>query len=273
MKNTTYAVLALALTVPASAQTWGQRASALTGARLLGADVPAIGKAAALPAAKPAAFEAKSLKGDGLYTQAKAFADEVAKKDKELDAAYGAWRKSLSQADADKVSELRKERDYYAGVWGSIVGPTKDLPKSDPRVTPVLQALYGYLAPLQGRVEKLEAGKTAAGKDVAKARDTANASSARLHLDDRKAVEELGLTEGDWAKVEAAVPADRKASTEYMAWVREAYDASTAWAKSMKTFNVWAEQYDWVYGDYAKNAKLAKELMDKKLGTANAPAK
>lgn len=275
MKNTTYAVLALAAGIlsgvegPASAQTWGQRASALTGVRLLGADVPAIGKAAAVPVVKPAAFEAKSLKGDGLFTQAKAFADEVAKKDKALDAAYSAWRKSLAQADADKVTELRKERDYYAGVWSSIVGPTKDLPKTDPRVTPVLQALYGYLAPLPGRVEKLEAGKTAAGKDVAKARDAANGSAARLHLDDRKTVEELGLIEGDWAKVEAAVPADRKASAEYMRWLREAYDDTAAWGKAMKTFNVWAEQYDWVYADYAANAKLAKALMDKKLATEN----
>jgi hypothetical protein len=269
MKNTIHAVLALALAVPATAQTWAQRAAGLTGARLLGSDVPAVGKAAAVPAARPAAFEAKSLKGDGLFAQAKAFADEVAKKDKALDAAYAAWRKSLSQADADKVAELRKERDYYAGVWRSIVGPTKDLPKSDPRTTAVLQALYGYLAPLPGRVEKLDAGKAAAAKDVAKARDAANGASARLHLDDRKAVEELGLTEGDWAKVEAAVPADRKASEEYMRWVREAYDTSAAWAKSMKAFNVWAEQYDWVYADYAENAKLAKELMDKKLGTAN----
>ena len=269
MKNTIPAVLALVLAVPASAQTWAQRAAGLTGARLLGADVPALGKAAALAAARPAAFEAKSLKGDGLYAQAKAFADEVAKKDKELDAAYAAWRKSLAQADADKVAALRKERDYYVGVWRSIVEPTRELPKSDPRVAPVLQALYGYLAPLPGRVEKLDAGKAAAAKDVAKARSAANGASARLHLDDRKAVEELGLTEGDWAKLEAAVPADRKASEEYMGWVREAYDASTAWAKAMKTFNVWAEHYDLVFGDYSANAKLAKELMDKKLGTAN----
>jgi hypothetical protein len=272
MKNTIHAVLALALTVPAGAQTWAQRAAGLTGARLSGMDVPAIGKAAAVPAAPRAAFETKAFKGDGLYQQAKAFADEVAKSDKALDAAYGAWRKSLAQADADKVAELRKERDYYAGVWTSIVQPTRDLPKSDARVTPVLQALYGYLAPLQGRVEKLEAGKTAAAKDLGKARDAANASAARLHLDDRKAVEELGLTDGDWAKVEAAVAADRKASAEYMRWVREAYDDSAAWAKGMKTFNVWAEQYDWVHADYAKNAKLAKDLMDKKLGTANPAA-
>ena len=276
MKNTIHAVLAAAVlalsAVEGSAQTWGQRASGLTGARLLGADVPAIGKAAALPAARPASFDAKSLKGDGLYAQAKAFADEVAKKDKALDGAYAAWRHSLAQADADKVSELRKEREYYAGVWRSIVEPTKELPKSDPRVTPVLQALYGYLAPLPGRVEKLEAGKTAAAKDLGKARDAWNASAARLHLDDRKAVEELGLTEGDWAQVEAAVAADRKASAEYMGWVREAYDASASWAKAMKTFNVWAEQHAWVHADYAANATLAKALMDKKLGTANPPA-
>lgn len=272
MNNAILSVVLAALAAPAAAQSWAQRAAGVAGGRLLGVEVPGVGEAAAVPAAakpgfKPSAgFDAKAFADGGLYAQAKAFAGEIARVDKSLDARYGTWRKSLSEADRAAVDGLLKERAYYAGVWASIVEPARDFAKADPRVTPVLQALHLYLSPMAGRVERLETGKAAAAKSLAKARDAWNASAARLHLDDRKSVEELGLTEGDWAKVEAAVAEDRKASAEYMGWVREAYDRSTDWAKAMRVYNAWAEQHDWVLKDYAKNAELAKALTDKKLG-------
>lgn len=265
MKNLLALTLCLAVTAPSSAQILGPGAAALMGSRALGADVPVMGKAGALAVPPKGAFSPKAVKG-GLYEQAKAFAAEVIRIDKELDGKYASYRKTQAEADLAAIAELRKEREYYASVWGTIVEPAKDLAKDDARVTAVLQALYFYLGPIPARSERLEKEVAAAAKAVEKSRDAVNASVARLHPDDRKAVEEFGLAEGDFAKLEAAVPAERKESKEYMGWLKEAYDDSIVWGKAVKVHSSASEQYAWVQADYLKNAKLAKQLMDKKLG-------
>ncbi|MBI5596374.1 MAG: hypothetical protein HY928_09835 [Elusimicrobia bacterium] len=264
--KTLLALFLCALTAaPASAQAWAQGVGTLLGPKVFGADVPAMGKTGALALPGKDGFAPRAVKG-GLYEQAKAFAAEVIRIDKELDGKYAGYRKSLAEGDRAPIAELKKERDYYASVWATIVDPAKDLPKDDARVTAVLQALYYYLGPVPARSERLEKEVAAAAKAVEKKRDAVNASVARLHADDRKAVEEFGLAEGDFAKLEAAVPADRKESKEYMGWLKEAYDDSIAWGKAVKVHGSVGEQYAWVQADYLKNAKLAKALMDKKLG-------
>lgn len=265
MKTLLALTLCLAVTAPSSAQILGPGAAALMGARALGSDVPAMGKTGALALPAKGGFAPKEIKG-GLYEQAKAFAAEVIRIDKALDIKYADYRWNQGEADLTAIADLRKERDYYASVWSTIVDPAKDLAKDDPRVTAVLQALYYYLGPIPARSEKLEKGLAAAAKAVEQKRDAVNASVARLHADDRKAVEEFGLAEGDFAKLEAAVPAERKESKEYMGWLKEAYDSSIAWGKAVRVHSSFSEQYSWVQADYLKNAKLAKQLMDKKLG-------
>lgn len=265
MKTLLSIVLCAATAAPASAQVWAQGVGTLLGPRAFDVDAPALGKTGALALPGKEGFAPRGVKG-GLFEQAKAFAAEVIRIDKELDGKYAAYRKSLAEEDRAPIAELRKEREYYASVWATIVDPAKDLPKDDARVTAVLQALYYYLGPIPARSEKLEKELAAAAKAVEKRRDAVNASAARLHADDRKAVEEFGLAEGDYAKVEAAIPADRKESKEYMGWVKEAYDDSIVWGKAVKVHSSVGEQYAWVQADYLKNAKLAKALMDKKLG-------
>ncbi|MBI3297686.1 MAG: hypothetical protein HYZ75_05950 [Elusimicrobia bacterium] len=265
MKNMIRAVLALSLSAPASAGTWAQALAGVAGSRFLSADVPALGKTGAIAAPKRAAFSPTAAKG-GLLEQAEAFADEVIRVDKALDGAYAAYRKSLSDADLDALAPLRRERDYYAGVWRSIVEPTRALPKDDARVTPVLQALYRYLSPIPARVEKLEKAKAVSAKAVEKASAATGAAEARLHEDDRKSLQQFGLIEVDWAKLEATIDPMRKESPEYMGWVKEAFETSVAWRKTVKVDASLAEQYTWVNADYVRNSKLAKDLMDKKLG-------
>ncbi|MDE2291544.1 MAG: hypothetical protein KGL53_05630, partial [Elusimicrobia bacterium] len=253
------------------AQTALQGAMRVAGPGLAALDVPALG--GLRMAAAPQAFRPMDLESGakGLAAEAKSWADKIAQVDRELDGEYDAYRTSLAQADADKVAASLKERAYYASVWKSIVAPAKDLPAADPRVNPILQALYGYLAPLPARAQRLQRGKAASAKAVEAARDAARASSARLTEADRKTVEELGMSGGSFEDVSAKVDDMHKASPEYMGWLREAYDKTAAWAKAVKVDSSWADQYAWVYADYLENATLAKALSDKELGAAPAP--
>lgn len=265
MKNLMSVVLVASMAAPASAQTWAQSIQSVAGARFMASEVPALGKSGAV-ASPQRGFASSANKGGGLYEQAKGFAAEVIRVDKALDSRYDAYRKSLAPADLAALEPLKKEREYYGAIWRSIVEPARDLPKEDARISPVLQALYYYLGPIPARAEKLEKAKAASAKAVELASAAAGGASARLHLDDRKAVEEFGLIEGDFAQVSAAVADERKASVEYMGWVKEAYEKTAAWAKAIKIDASLGEQQAWVYADYLKNAKLAKDLMDKKLG-------
>lgn len=256
----------LAVSVPASAQSIFERAGGVAGPGLAGIAIPGLGKTSALAAPRSFALMNLGEESQTLYAEAKAWADKIARVDTELDGLYDAYRANPSKAAAAKIEESRKERAYYSSVWHSIVDPAKEFSASDPRINPILQALYVYLTPLPARVEKLEAGKTAAAKAVERARDAAHAEAARLYEDDRKVIEELGLGGKDFAAIEALIASDRKESKEYMGWVKSAYDKTAAWAKAVRINEAYAEQYSWVYTDYAETSKLAKSLMDKKLG-------
>ncbi|MFA5137969.1 MAG: hypothetical protein WC728_01960 [Elusimicrobiota bacterium] len=241
-------ILALALCVPA-----------------VGLEVPPVGETKAVPAD----FVVADLGAESrtLYEEAKAWADKIIRADKELDGLYESYRTSLSNGAVRKIEASRKERDYYASVWRSIVEPAKDFKADDPRVTPILQALHYYLVPVPERVQRLDAAKTAAAKVVERSAAAWRAQTARLHEDDRKLVEEFGLTGKPFAKVEEAVPADRRESKEYMGWVRSAYDKTTEWVKAVKVNESLGEQVAWVRVDYQQHSKLVKTLMEKKLGT------
>ncbi len=260
------ALAALLAAGSASAQSIFERAGMVAGPGLAGIAIPGLGKTSELAAPRSFALMSLGEESQTLYAEAKAWADKIARVDGELDGFYDAYRANPSKAAAAKIEESRKERAYYASVWHSIVDPAKDFQASDPRINPILQALYVYLTPLPARVEKLETGKTAAAKKVESARDSAHAESARLYEDDRKVIEELGLSGKDYAAVEALIASDRKESKEYMGWVKSAYDKTAAWAKAVRINESYAEQYSWVYTDYADTSKLAKSLMDKKLG-------
>lgn len=250
---------------PAGAQVVLERASAVAGPSLGGVEVPALGRLGAVPSGgmRTQDFSAATR---GLAGEAKAWADKIKTVDKDLDRAYDAYRASLAQGDADKIAASRQERDYYVTVWRSITAPAKDMAADDPRAASLLQAFFSYLEPLPKREERLSKGKAASAKAVEAARDAAHAEAARLYEDDRKVVEELGFDGKSFEEVKAKVPAMRAESKEYMGWVRSAYDKTAAWARAVKVDSSWAEQYQWVYADYLENARLAKGLMDKKLG-------
>lgn len=270
MKTLMAAAAVLAWTcAPASAQNWLDKVSGVAGERVLGFEAPGTGKTESR-GSQTFVVAALSDESRALYNEAKPWADKLIRVDKELDKLYGAYRSCLTKEALDKIEASRKERDYYASVWSKIVEPSREFKKDDPRITPILQALYYYLNPLPARVEKLEEGKTYAAKAVENARDTARAHAARLYEDDRKVVEEFGLGDKAFDLVEAAIIPERRESKEYMGWVRSAFDKTEEWAKAVKVNESYAEQYSWVYLDYMSHSKLVKILMDKKLGPLNA---
>jgi len=241
------------------------KVAGVAGERVLGMEAPDLGKSGSLGARS---FTIAQLGDESrtLYSEAKPWADKLMRADSDLDKLYDAYRKSPGKAALEPIETARKERDYYSAVWKNIVEPSKDFKRDDPRITPILQVLYYYLNPLPARVERLEEGKTEAAKNVEAARDTARAHAARLYEDDRKVVEEFGLSGKGFDVIKAAIIPDRRESKEYMGWVRSAYDKTAEWATAVKVNESFAEQYSWVYVDYTAHSKLLKTLMDKKLG-------
>ncbi|MBI5597350.1 MAG: hypothetical protein HY928_14755 [Elusimicrobia bacterium] len=239
--------------------------TALLASNAVASDVPPIGAEGALDAGTAVAAPPLGPADNALYEEMAPWADKLVQAEGERAARYDAYRASPGEAADRGLEAAIRGCDYYAQVWRSIVEPALDFAGSDPRVSPMLRVLSRRLAPLSERLAALKAGQAAAARALKDARDAARAQAARLYEDDRKAVEEFALTGGGFAAVQAAVPEDRRASEEYMRWVRSAFSATVKWARAVKVSESWEEERELVEGEYVSGAGLVQALVAKKL--------
>lgn len=251
-----------------AAAAWLQGVLGVAGHRVTGFDAPDIGKSGGVaPGAdlmEVAAGVDKSQADEALNW----LVERIAELDGELDSAYGAYRESLRPRDLGRVEELKADRVYYGGIWASAVTPARGFPDRDPRITPILQAVLAYLRPLPARSETLRGELASAARDVEKARDRAEDALARLNEEDYRMVQEQGLAGTRLEKVEARIPEERRASAQYMGWVRQAHAKALAWREANLRHRSLDEQSAAVEADFRSHAELARVLINKKLGQA-----
>ncbi|MBI5597617.1 MAG: hypothetical protein HY928_16125 [Elusimicrobia bacterium] len=160
-------------------------------------------------------------------------------------------------------------RQAYADVWRALVRPARDFPAADPRVGLIMRGFMRDFDPLIARMARIEADQAAAVLLVEESRAAAQAKAAWLHAEDRKAVEELGLTGASSAALEAEVAKERRECEEYMGRVRSAHAAAAEWARAVRTYNSVCEELDLVRADCRRQVVLVRTFVANKLANRN----